>query len=78
MAVWRLRRLDAGAAEKPFVMPGGVVVPWAGAALIVALLARATGEAWLLTGGVAAVASIGFLMRDDKKRVRPKEHLDNS
>src|SRR5438045_3595050 len=31
ITIWRLRRLDAGAAEKPFVMPGGVVVPWAGA-----------------------------------------------
>jgi L-asparagine transporter-like permease len=63
VAVWRLRRLDTGAADKPFVMPGGRVVPWLGSALIVALLARATAQAWLLTGGVAAVASLTFLMQ---------------
>jgi len=63
LAVWRLRRLDAGAADKPFVMPAGHVVPWAAAALIVALLARATAQAWLLTGGVMAAASLAFLAR---------------
>ncbi|PYP19792.1 MAG: hypothetical protein DMD54_01935 [Gemmatimonadetes bacterium] len=63
LAVVRLRRLDVGggAADKPFVMPGGRVVPWLAAALIVALLARATAQAWLLTGGVMAAASLAFL-----------------
>jgi len=60
VGVWRLRRLDTGAAAKPFVMPGGRVVPWVAAALIVALLARATAQAWLLTGGVMAAASLAF------------------
>src|SRR6266513_5406781 len=65
LAVLRLRRLDVreGAADKPFVMPAGHVVPWAAAALIVALLARATAQAWLLTGGVMAAASLAFLAR---------------
>src|SRR5438874_3256115 len=63
LAVWRLRRLDVGAADKPFVMPGGRVVPWVAAGLIVALLARATAQAWLLTGGVMAAASLAFLAR---------------
>jgi len=63
LAVSRLRQLDAGAAEKPFVMPGGRVVPWLAAALIVALLVRATAQAWLLTGGVMAAASLAFLAR---------------
>ena len=65
LAVSRLRRLDTGggAADKPFVMPGGRVVPWLAAGLIVALLARATAQAWLLTGGVVAVASLAFLGR---------------
>jgi amino acid transporter len=63
LAVWRLRRLDTGAAAKPFVMPGGRVVPWLGAALIVALLATATWRAWLVTGGVMAVASVAFVAR---------------
>ncbi|HWC73482.1 MAG TPA: hypothetical protein VG454_06055, partial [Gemmatimonadales bacterium] len=67
-AVWRLRQLDAGAAEKPFVMPFGRVVPLLAGALIVALLRRATGQAWLLTGGVAAVASLGFLARGLSRR----------
>src|SRR5216117_1527922 len=68
LAVWRLRRLDVGgrgggAADKPFVMPAGRVVPWVAAGLIVALLARATTQAWLLTGGVMAAASVAFLAR---------------
>ena len=70
VAVWRLRRLDAGAAEQPFVMPGGRVVPWLAAALIVALLARATADAWKLTGAVTAVASVAFIINDVRKRRR--------
>jgi amino acid transporter len=63
LAVWRLRRLHTGAPERPFVMPGGRVVPWLGAGLIVALLATATWQEWLVTGGVMAVASLAFLAR---------------
>jgi len=63
LSVWRLRQLGAGANEQPFVMPGGRVVPWLGAALIVALLVRATAQAWLWTGGVAAVASLAYLAK---------------
>jgi len=71
LGVWRLRRLQVGAADKPFVMPGGRVVPWVAAALIVALLARATAQAWLLTGGVMAAASLAFLAR--RGRLQPSE-----
>src|SRR6185503_19199598 len=63
VSVWRLRQLGAGANEQPFAMPGGRVVPWLGAALIVALLVRATAQAWLWTGGVAAVASLAYLAK---------------
>jgi len=68
LAVWRLRRRDIGVAEQPFVMPGGRVVPWLGAGLIVALLAPATRQAWLVTGGVLAAASLAFLGR---RRLQP-------
>ena len=68
IAVWRLRRLDAGAADRPFVMPAGRVVPWVAAGLIVALLARATAPAWLLTGGVMAAASQAFLPRRGSRK----------
>jgi amino acid transporter len=71
IAVWRLRRLDAGVADTPFVMPAGRVVPWLAAGLIVALLARATAQAWLLTGGVMAAASLGFLWR--RRSLQPSE-----
>jgi basic amino acid/polyamine antiporter, APA family len=63
LAIVRLRRVDAGGTDKPFVMPGGRVVPWVAAGLIVALLVRATPQAWLLTGGVMAAASLAFLWR---------------
>lgn len=63
----RLRRLDVGAEGKPFLMPAGGVVPWVAAALIVGLLARATATAWLLTGAVAAVASLAFLVRQRRR-----------
>ena len=71
VAVWRLRRLDAGAADKPFVMPGGRVVPWIGAGLIVALLAQAAAKEWLVTGGVVAVASLVFFVR--RRSLQPSE-----
>lgn len=64
----RLRRLDVGAESRPFLMPGGNVVPWLAAALIVGLLARAKAEAWLLTGAVAATASLLFLAQRRRSR----------
>jgi amino acid transporter len=68
LAIVRLRRLGAGAAAQPFVMPGGRVVPWVASALIVALLVRATAPAVLLTGGVLALATVAFLAR---RRLQP-------
>jgi amino acid transporter len=59
----QLRRRGVGAERSPFLMPGGGVVPWLAAALIVGLLARATRPAWLLTGAVGALASLGYLVR---------------
>jgi amino acid transporter len=59
----RLRRLDVRSDGEPFLMPAGAVVPWLAAALIVGLLARATQEAWLVTGAVVGAASLGFLAR---------------
>jgi basic amino acid/polyamine antiporter, APA family len=70
LAIVRLRRADAGGNDKPFVMPAGRVVPWVAAGLIVALLVRATAEAWLLTGGVMAAASVAFIVNDVRKRRR--------
>jgi len=70
LGVWRLRQLDVGVAGKPFVMPAGRLVPWIAAGLIVALLARATAEALLLTGGVMAAASVAFLGRRTKRRAK--------
>jgi basic amino acid/polyamine antiporter, APA family len=75
LAVWRLRRRDVGAAEQPFVMPGGRVVPWLGAGLIVVLLATATRQAWLVTGGVMAVASVAFLARQGS--LQPSAHASH-
>jgi amino acid transporter len=69
VGAWRLRRLGAGAADKPFTMPAGGVVPWVAAGLILALLARGTAQAWLLTGGVIAAASLAFLWR--RGRLQP-------
>ncbi|MGH7529093.1 MAG: APC family permease [Gemmatimonadales bacterium] len=63
LGAWRLRRLNFAGEGTPFLMPGGAVVPWLAAALIVGLLARATTQAWLLTGAVVAAASLGFLVR---------------
>ncbi|HTR19214.1 MAG TPA: APC family permease [Gemmatimonadales bacterium] len=62
VAAWRLRRVDAGSESSPFLMPGGGVVPWLAAALVVGLLARATAQAWLLTGAVLAAASLAFIV----------------
>jgi amino acid transporter len=71
LAVWRLRQRDVGAAEQPFVMPGGRVVPWLGAGLIVALLATANRQDWLATGGVIAAASLAFRLQPSGRRSHP-------
>lgn len=63
LGAWRLRRRKVAAEGAPFRMPGGAIVPWLAAALIVGLLIPATAQAWLLTGAVVAVASLGFLLR---------------
>jgi amino acid transporter len=63
VGAWRLRRRNVAAEGAPFRMPGGAVVPWLAAALIVGLLIPASAQAWLLTGAVVAVASLGFLVR---------------
>lgn len=59
----QLRRRNVGAEWNPFVMPAGSVVPWLAAALIVGLLVRASASAWLLTGGVIALTTLGYLAR---------------
>ena len=64
----RLRRLNSGAEDQPFLMPAGGVVPWVAAALIVGLLARARPAAWLLTGAVAAAASLAYLAQARRRR----------
>jgi basic amino acid/polyamine antiporter, APA family len=63
VGAWRLRRRNVAAEGAPFLMPGGAVVPWLAAVLIVGLLIPASAQAWLLTGAVVAVASLGFLVR---------------
>lgn len=63
VGAWRLRRLNVRSEGEPFLMPAGSVVPWLAAVLIVWLLARASAEAWLLTGAVVGTASIAFLVR---------------
>jgi APA family basic amino acid/polyamine antiporter len=65
----QLRRRRVGAERTPFLMPGGGIVPWLAAALIVGLLARATVTEWLFTGGAVAVASVGYLAR--RRSVKP-------
>src|SRR5258705_11240437 len=45
LGVWRLRRLDAGAAAKPFALPARRVFPLGGAGVVSAMLARATIQA---------------------------------
>src|SRR5258705_6543623 len=63
LAPWPLRRLKVGAAHNPFGMPGGGGGPWGAAAFIVGLLGRATGQAWVLTGGGMAPALGAFPAR---------------
>ncbi len=61
-AAW-LRRKNIGAESQPFRMPVGAVVPWVAGALLVFLMATATLTAWLLTVGVVALASLGYVAR---------------
>jgi len=63
VGAWRLRRRNVAAEGAPLRMPGGAVVSWLAAALIVGLLIPASAQAWLLASAVVAVASLGFLVR---------------
>jgi hypothetical protein len=67
LGVRRLRRLNAGAADNPFVMPAGRCA-WLAAGLTVALLARATAQAWLLTGGARPRLRSRFWRRADPEQ----------
>jgi len=69
IGAWRLRRLDIlPETGTPFRMPGGAVVPWLAAALIVGLLIGASWDTWRLTLAVIAVASLGFVAQKRGKR----------
>lgn len=70
VAAGRLRRLNIGAEKNPFLMPAGAVVPWLAGILIVGLLLRASRGAWLLTGGVVALASLAYWVRQREKESR--------
>jgi amino acid transporter len=59
-----LRRRDIGSDGNPFRMPAGSVVPWVASGLLLWLLVQATPTAWLLTGGVVALASLGYVTRN--------------
>jgi amino acid transporter len=63
VGAWRLRRLGTSAEGEPFLMPGGSVVPWLAAALILGLLSRANAHAVLPTAAVVALAALGYLAR---------------
>jgi len=63
VAAAQLRQKDVRTDGEPFRMPGGSMVPWAAAALIVWLLTTTSPLAWLLTGGVIALASLGYVAR---------------
>ena len=68
----QLRRRKVGAERNPFLMPAGGVVPWLAAALIAGLLVRASLSAWLLTGGVVAIASLTYFLRTRNARPLPQ------
>lgn len=57
-----LRQRDIGS-DQPFRMPAGRIVPWVAAALIAWLLTQSTAMACLWTGGVVALATLGYLVR---------------
>ncbi len=63
VAAAMLRRRDIRSDGEPFRMPAGGIVPWVAAALIVWLMTQATTKAWLLTGGVVALATLVYAVR---------------
>ena len=58
LGVLRLRRLQVGQRENPFVVPGGPVIPLIAALIIVSLLTTLTTRELLATGGLTAAGII--------------------
>ncbi len=62
-ASWQLMRTNVRTESAPFDFAGAQIVPFISIALIVWLLARATGREWLVTAAVIPVASILYALR---------------
>ncbi len=65
-----LRRRDVQTAGRPFLVPGGPIVPLLACVVIVWLLAQATRIEWAAIGAVLVVATVLYGMREVRRRRR--------
>jgi basic amino acid/polyamine antiporter, APA family len=68
LAALQLKRRDVRGDGVPFGFPGATVVPIAAIGVIIWILAHATIEELVITGGCVAVASVLFLIREALSR----------
>jgi basic amino acid/polyamine antiporter, APA family len=72
LAAWQLRRRDVRMMGEPFAVPGGGIIPLAGAAVIVAVLTQTTRAEWITLGSVVATATVIYGVRGIvRRRVQP-------
>lgn len=64
LAAWALQRRDVRLEGRPFILPGGPLVPLATFAAIAAVIAAAVGRAeWLAVGAALALATAAYALR---------------
>ena len=69
VAAIELRRRNVQTAGRPFVLPGGPLVPVVACVVLLWLLSHATAQEFLVTGGALVVAALLFAWRGMRTRV---------
>jgi len=70
LAAWQLRRRDVRGGGIPFRVPGGAVVPWLAAAVIIFLLSSITLREWAVVAVVLALSgAVYWVSRGNRRAV---------
>lgn len=69
ISAWELRRRNVQAGGIPFRIPGGALVPFLAAAVIIWILSNATVEEFSVVGGVLVAASLLYVVARSRRRL---------
>jgi amino acid transporter len=72
LAAWALQRRDVRLEGRPFVLPGGPLIPVATFAAIAAVIAAAVSRTeWLAVGAALAIATVAYVARSRRSSWGP-------